>query len=116
MTSLVGNLSSFCFALDLFLGPLIICVFSLQKTTGFTNIVQGQKPNQLVFFLQSYNSAEIRKFTIIVEYSETLWQDLCVYDAACGKTVNELLLPKINFDPTVGPFMFDSLVRYQLLI
>ena len=83
-----------------------------QKTTGFTSIVQGQKSNQIIFSLQGYNSAEVRKFIIIVQYFKILWQDLCIYDVACGKTVNEFLVPNANFDPTLGPFMFDSLVRY----
>jgi len=83
-----------------------------QKSTGFTTIVQGQKSNQMIFSLQGYNSAEQRHFTIIVQYSEILWQDLCIYDVFCGKTVNEFLLPRTNIDPTLAPFMFDSLVRY----
>jgi hypothetical protein len=45
---------------------------------------------------------EKKVFTVVVEYSRVQWQDLCIYDIACGKTVNEFLLPRSNFDPTTG--------------
>ena len=65
-------------------------------------IVQGQKPNQLVFYQPGINSAEKRVLTIVVEYFEIAWQDLCIYDVSCGKTVKEFVDPKTNFDPTSG--------------
>ena len=94
--------------------------FLLPQTIGFSNVTQGPLGNQLIFFLQGYNTPEVKTFTFLADYaSSTPWIDFCVTDVACVGSVASVLTQNSTsnstFEPTTSPFIFDSVVRYQVL-